>query len=89
MSLNESEALSRSDLIAKLKKINSLYQVTAEIEEEMEDFIPLDTYDREIEVPPFPDNRHPEKKRKIRYEDIDHSDDAAINTIAYRYDSQI
>lgn len=88
MSLNETENLSRSELISKLKEIYRLYQNTVEIEEEMEDFVPEDNYIRSITLPLFPGKYGSEEERRTWYEDIDHSDDDAIENVAYAYDSE-
>lgn len=86
MSLNETENLSRIELISKLKEIYRLYQNTVEIEEEMEDFVPEDNYPRNITLPLFPGNYRSEEERRIWTEDTDHADEDAVKTVAYAYD---
>ena len=87
MNLNETENLSRSELISKLKEIYRLYQNTVEIEEEMEDFEPEDNYNRNIVLPQFPGNYRFEEERGIWCNKIDHTAEDALQAIAYAYDT--
>lgn len=87
MNLNETENLSRSELISKLKEIYRLYQNTVEIEEEMEDFEPEDNYNRNIVLPQFPGNYRSEEERGIWCNKIDHTAEDALQAIAYAYDT--
>ncbi len=86
MSFNEHEILSRNDLISKLKEIYALYCKTVEIEEEMDDFVPEDNYNRSVVLPLFPGNYRSEEERGIWREKLDHTDDDAIQAAAHAYD---
>jgi hypothetical protein len=54
MSLNQTENLSKKDLIEKLNQISSLYSDVTRIKDEMDYFEPDDNYERKVFLPEFP-----------------------------------
>ncbi len=78
--------LQKNELIAKLEQISAAFKETLTITKEMEAFQPEDNYERTIKVPQFPGSYSSEEEREVWRDEFDHSDEDAIETIAYVYE---
>jgi hypothetical protein len=71
--MDQNDNLSGAELIGKLENISGLYAKTLEIQQQMEDFVPEDHYERKVEVPQFPGEYDTEKQRQLWREKLDHT----------------
>ena len=71
-------ALQKNELLTKLEKIRKLYNETLSIQEEMDNFVPEDCYDRKVVVPEFPGEYENEQVREVWKNTLDHTEDDAI-----------
>ena len=83
--MNTSENHSKNELIEKLESISTLYNKAASIREKMDEYVPEDDYEREIEVPEFPGEYESADEREEWEELIDHTDDDAIDQMTDEY----
>lgn len=71
-------ALQKNELLTKLEKIRKLYNETLSIQEEMDNFVPEDCYNRKVVVPEFPGEYENEQVREVWKNTLDHTEDDAI-----------
>lgn len=74
--MDQNDNLSGAELIGKLENISGLYAKTLEIQQQMEDFVPEDHYERKVEVPQFPGD-FPSGEREVWQDRLDHTDENA------------
>lgn len=78
--------LQKNELIAKLEQIAAAFKETLAITKEIKDFQPEDNYERTVKVPQFPGSYSSEEEREVWRDEFNHSDEDAIETIAYVYE---
>ena len=82
--------LSKEALIKKLEEISTLHHKVLFIKQKMNNYEPEDKYERKVEVPEFPlkaNNDYDEGVFDILFNDIEHADDDAIESMSKCYDT--
>lgn len=82
-----SKNLSKNELIDKLEAIQELYLNTESISEEMEEFVPEDSYERKHVLPEFPGKYSNAEEREDLQESVEHEEDDAVELIGFSYDN--
>ena len=78
--MQDTQNLSKAELIEKLEEISAIYKGVAEIKREIKKFQPRDNYERTVKVPAFPSDVNEEDhcKRMLKDSNIDNVDDVDV-----------
>jgi len=77
--------IEKRELIERLGTISALYDKTKEIESKMKNYTPVDNYERQVQLPPFPGEYKSGLEREAWAKKIDHTANDAVSQMEEAY----